>query len=235
MGVVQAVVLDLFGTVVDAPTLAERRGAATRLAGAARADTDDVERYLISSWGARHDGSLENADAVADDLIQAVGAELSTTGRVVDELTALGQERLCRVDDSVVATLGRLRRAGLAIGVLSDAAPEIAAAWPHGPLDPLVDVAVFSCGLGAIKPDPVLYQHVLATLEVDAAHVVYCGDGGGNELNGALAAGMRPIAVQRRGEDDALAYGATPWAGPAIGSVEKLPAYLGLGVHTTPS
>lgn len=231
----QAVVLDLFGTLIDAPTPAERRGAATRLAVAAHADADDVERYLIQSWRARHDGSLGTVDAVAADLVRAVGAELSTAGRVVEGLTALGQERLCRMDDSMVAALGRLRRAGLAIGVLSDASPETAATWPHGPLESLVDVAVFSCGLGAIKPNPVLYQHVLAALEMDAAHVLYCGDGGGNELNGALAAGMRPIAVQRRGEDDALAYGATSWAGPAIGSVEALPAYLGLPLQTTPS
>ena len=121
----EAVVLDLFGTLIDAPTAEERRNAAIRLAGAARADADDVERYLIDSWQPRHDGTLTNVEAVADDLVRAVVAEPSRTTGVAEELTKLGRERLRQGDPSVLDTLTTLRLAGARIAVLSDAEPEV--------------------------------------------------------------------------------------------------------------
>jgi putative hydrolase of the HAD superfamily len=115
---------------------------------------------------------------------------------------------------------------GLRIGVLSDASAEIAAGWHASPLARLVHAAVFSCVAGHVKPDQRLYDLISHELAVPAYRTLYLGDGGGNELNGALAFGMPTVAVHRRGRRDALAFGDSPWSGSVIDSVEDLPAYL---------
>ena len=59
-----------------------------------------------------------------------------------------------------------------------------------------------------------------------AAAQLYCGDGGGDELRGAIDCGMSAVAVQRRGGPDALAFGDVAWSGPVIATAEDLPRYL---------
>jgi putative hydrolase of the HAD superfamily len=125
-----------------------------------------------------------------------------------------------------VRVLTTLRRNGFRLGVLSDASPEIAAAWPAGPIAALVDAAVFSCETGCTKPDQRLYAGISNALGTPAHRTVYVGDGGGNELRGALDFGMTAVAVHRRGSTDGLAFGTTPWTGSVIGGVEQVSSYL---------
>jgi putative hydrolase of the HAD superfamily len=220
-----AVVLDLFGTLVAAPTPTERSRAAMRLARVIGCEPAAVERYFLVSWRARHDGTLPDAPALAEHLLNAVNGPTSTLGLVIDELCVLSRPRLVP-ETSVLATLRTLQRTGYRLGVLSDASPDIAAAWPSSPLAPVVDTVAFSCSVGCTKPDQRLYSHISGALGVSAGQALYCGDGGGDELAGAVEAGMRAVGVRRRGGVDALAYGDTPWHGLVLDAVEQLPAYL---------
>jgi putative hydrolase of the HAD superfamily len=73
------------------------------------------------------------------------------------------------------------------------------------------------------KPDPRLFHTVAQRLQADAAACVYVGDGGGRELTGASAIGMRAVLLagpdwyqhrDHRTEAD--------WAGPRISSLTDL-------------
>lgn len=218
--------LDLFGTLVAAPTPDERADAASSLAQIIGCDPATVERYLVDSWRPRHDGTLPTVAHLVRHLVRAVGGPDAVAPSVADELRKLGQARLVP-DTTVLRTLEFLAGTGLRVGVLSDASAEIATAWPTSPLARLVHATVFSCEAGRVKPDQRLYDRISGELAVPAHRTLYLGDGGGNELNGALAVGMLTVAVRRRGSDDALAFGDSPWSGPVIDSVEHLPAYLG--------
>jgi FMN phosphatase YigB (HAD superfamily) len=77
--------------------------------------------------------------------------------------------------------------------------------------------ALVGCEAGAVE------SYLLSSWLV---RVLYVGDGGGDELHGALAAGMAATRVHRRGTADGLAFGATSWAGSTLDSVERVPAYL---------
>jgi len=227
---VRAVVLDLFGTLVDAPAAADRRDAAIRLARAAHSDVDETERYLVRSWRARHDGTLRTTEDVADDLVGSVCGRRGASRRVAATMLGLARRRLGGVDPSVLATARALRDQGTRLGLLSDASPEIAEAWPQSPLAPFFSVAVFSSTSGAVKPDRRLYREVTRSLGVPPDQALFCGDGGGDELAGAAAVGMRALRVNRRGPAGALAFGEGHWSGPSIAAVEALPDYLGLRV-----
>ncbi|MBN1172564.1 MAG: HAD hydrolase-like protein [Micromonosporaceae bacterium] len=220
-----AVVLDLFGTLVAAPTAADRHAAADRISRVLHCGVDQVDRYLGTSWQKRHDGTLGGLLELAEDLVRCCRGTALTAGLVADTLSEIARCRL-RPHDSVVRVLERLRHGGVRIGVLSDASAEIAAAWPSSPLADHVDAAVFSCAAGCVKPDPRLYARIADLLGVPPARTLYCGDGGGDELGGAQRAGMTAVGVRRRGPADALVYGPGEWLGATIHTIEDLDVYL---------
>ncbi|MGL5808406.1 MAG: HAD hydrolase-like protein, partial [Nocardioides sp.] len=203
----------------------ERASAASRVAAVAGCDTMTVQSYFRDSWHVRHDGTLSTLADLAAHLVHVVDGPSAAVGTVADELRTLGKARLVPAP-SVIYALKLLRAKRLRLGILSDASAEIVATWPSSPLSVLVDAAVFSCAAGAVKPDQRLYSRICAELDAPSDQVLYVGDGGGDELHGALAAGMAAVAVRRRGSKNALAFGETGWSGPVLDTAEHLPAYI---------
>ncbi len=89
-----------------------------------------------------------------------------------------------------VRTLTALRERTIKLGLLSNTHALEMRSWNQSPLSPLFDVAAFSYQIGAGKPDPAAYAHVLGRLDVPAASAAYVGDGSYNELTGAKAVGF---------------------------------------------
>ncbi|MFJ3939154.1 HAD family hydrolase [Streptomyces parvus] len=220
-----AVILDLFGTLVAAPSAVERSVAATRFAGTMRVSPAVAESALSDSWRARHDGQLRSTTEVAAHLVARCDAPASHMDKVEQLLAELARDRL-QADASLLRVLEELRHGGVRLAVLSDASPDIAEAWSHSDLAPHFDAAVFSCRVGAVKPAPQLFGAALEALGIGPKQALYCGDGGGDELAGAERAGMRAVRVERRGGQHGLAFGETAWPGRAIPEVEALPSLL---------
>jgi putative hydrolase of the HAD superfamily len=64
----------------------------------------------------------------------------------------------------------------------------------------LVDGVVSSAEVGAAKPDPAVFERALQLADVSPARAVHVGDALVNDVEGARAAGVRGILVQREGE-----------------------------------
>ncbi|MFJ1845528.1 HAD family hydrolase [Streptomyces sp. NPDC088146] len=220
-----ALVLDLFGTLVAAPSTVERSIAASRIAEVLRVSPVIVEFALAGSWQARHDGRLRTTVEVAEHLVGRCNASDSCVKGLEQLLARLARARL-QADVVLLRALGELRRGGVRLAVLSDASADIAEAWRHSDLAPYFDVVVFSCRAGAVKPELRLFSETLAALRAAPEQVLYCGDGGGDELAGAESAGMRAVRVDRRGGSHCLAFGETAWPGRTIPRVEALPSLL---------
>jgi len=105
------------------------------------------------------------------------------------------RDAFVNVRPGVLTGLGRLREAGVRIGLVSNASWEEIEHWDESPLAPLFDHVVFSCAVGVAKPDAGIYSAALRGLEVDAAEAWFVGDGGSDEHRGAQAVGMRPILL----------------------------------------
>jgi putative hydrolase of the HAD superfamily len=217
-------VLDLFGTLVNAPSAAERRSALHGIARAVDAGYHLVDAVFAETWTARHAGLLPTLDDLAGYLAQRCGRP-GASQRLAGLRLSQAAERL-QAAAGVVATLTQLRAGHVRVCVLSDASADIAAAWATSPLARLTDAAVFSCRAGAVKPDPSLYRLALQELRARPQRTLYCGDGGGDELRGAEQAGLTALRVERRGGQNALAFGGRAWAGPSLAAVEDLPAVL---------
>jgi putative hydrolase of the HAD superfamily len=77
---------------------------------------------------------------------------------------------------------------------------------------------VTSAEVGAPKPHPRVFERALAIAGVAPSEALHVGDKVDNDVEGAAAAGVRAILVQREGE---------PLAGvEAIRSLRELPALL---------
>ena len=135
-----------------------------------------------------------------------LGPELAWVCAVAAELgVAVGADDLARIDadwdltrrralldppPSSVRALVALRDRGILLGVLSNTHALELRAWDRSPLATLVDVVGLSHEIGACKPDPSTYAHVLGRLGAEASRAAYVGDGSNDELIGARAAGF---------------------------------------------
>jgi putative hydrolase of the HAD superfamily len=220
-GRTRAVVFDLFGTLVTYPP-----GAPHVRAMAEELGTDFEP--LHAAWRklrARRDaGEVDTAGALrlcCGELGLAARAD-----RIEAACTAVATffRGLLAPRDGALSTIGLLRERGLRIGLVSDANIEVSRAWPESALAPLVDAAVFSCDAHVRKPDPRLYRAVREGLAVPASECLYAGNGDGDELAGAMRAGMRAVLFAAPGELPGRE--AASWRGPRITDLGEIVALL---------
>ena len=237
----QAVIFDLGGTLVGWPdwddasplhwTAAHeymlRAVGAGRVPGRepfvaamCRAEATHWERVLAEQWSGPPSGLVVEG--------------FRTLGMVAGEAEilaaldgyALSVDGWAEVFPDAVATLGRVRDAGLRIGLLSNT--WWAAAWhdadlaTHG-LAPLIDVVVYTSDLLHSKPHPSVFLDLAHRLEVEPAACVMVGDRPADDVAGALAAGMRGV-WKTNGAPRENAAGVVPTA--TIAHLSELPALL---------
>jgi putative hydrolase of the HAD superfamily len=118
----------------------------------------------------------------------------------------------------VLPALGELRERGLTLVVASNWDCSLSDWLEPAGITDLVDGVVTSAEVGAPKPHPRIFERALAIAGVAPSEALHVGDKVDNDVEGAAAAGVRAVLVQREGE---------PPAGvEAISSLLELPALL---------
>jgi putative hydrolase of the HAD superfamily len=120
--------------------------------------------------------------------------------------------------EDTLPVLAELRRAGLRLGLVSNSARDMRSFARHFDLE--VDAGLSSFHHGKTKPHASIFRAVLDLLEVGPAEAAMVGDTVEDDMEGALALGMRAILVDR--------LGARPDFEPRIDDLYALPAALGL-------
>jgi putative hydrolase of the HAD superfamily len=201
---VRAVLLDALGTLGELQPPAPRLQRLLRESGfdvseeqAATGFAAEIAYYLDHHLDGSDPERLERLrDRCADEMRRALGIP------ALDHATArramLGALEFSPYPD-VVPALRELRERGLTLVVASNwdcSLPE----WlrPAGILE-LVDGVVTSAEVGAAKPSPRVFQRALAVAGVDPARALHVGDKVDNDIDGAEAAGVRGVLLQRDG------------------------------------
>lgn len=219
-----AVVFDFFGTLTPVSPSEAWASNAARLAAAMGVPAEAMLRVLDETFPERVNGSLGDVRQTMQAIAGQLGARLSVQqlAEAIQTRRAV-QESMFALRPEALHVIGTLRKRGLRIGLVSDCTSELPDAWPRLPLAALVDAPVFSCVERTRKPDPRLFHAVAGRLPAEPAACVYIGDGGGRELTGASAVGMRAVLLagpdwhqhrDHRTEAD--------WAGPRISSLLEL-------------
>jgi putative hydrolase of the HAD superfamily len=220
---VRAVLIDALGTLVELQPPAPRLQRLLRESGievteeqAARGFAAEIAYYL--------DHHLEGSDRERLERLRDRCAEEMRRALDVPELehaaarrAMLGALEFTPYAD-VLPALGELRERGLTLVIASNwdcSLPD----WlrPTGILA-LVDGVVTSAEVGAGKPDPRVFERALQVAGAEPGEALHVGDKVDNDLEGAAAAGVRGVLVQREGEP--------PPGVEAIASLRELSALL---------
>ncbi len=219
--VFRAVVWDFFGTL----TQAVRRGPAhVRIAHRLGCDPAELCRVLDATFHARSVGAYGDPARALTTVARMAGGnpDPATVRRTLVARTAAIRADT-RLRPEAVPVLDTLRRLAIATAVVSDCGPELPEFFPRLPIAPLVDVAVFSIGIGRRKPDPMMYLTACERLGVAPDECLYIGDGGSRELTGASAVGMTAIRLAAPDLGNHLVFDADhDWCGESIGSLTEV-------------
>ena len=221
----EAVIFDLFGTLVDNFSLQEHRNVLVHMASILSATSDDFVRLWFDTFSERATGIFENPESNIEYICKRLGiytedAQVKHAAKVRFDFTA----RSMTPRPDAVETLTRLKSKGYKTGLITDCSAETPAIWKSTPFAPLIDVAVFSCLVGLKKPDPRIYRLATEQLGVEPQKCLYLGDGSSQELTGASQVGMHAVLLRLPDEDSTDAYriDSEEWHGPTISSLKDI-------------
>jgi putative hydrolase of the HAD superfamily len=171
----------------------------------------------------RRHPELEHDDEIwfrfTERIVRGMGGEADAAYACAVEITRAWElHENFELYDDVPDALAALRAAGLRIGLVSNSARDVAEFARHHGLD--VGAGISSFHHGRTKPHASIFRAVLDLLGVEPAEAVMVGDTIADDIEGALALGMRAILLDR----DRL----RPDFQPRIVSLSELPAALGL-------
>ena len=152
-------------------------------------------------------------------IVRGMGGDADSAYACAVEITR-GWERHENFElyDDAPDALATLRAAGLRIGLVSNSARDVREFAHHHGLD--VDAGISSFHHGRTKPHASIFRAVLDLLGVEPAEAAMVGDTIADDVEGALALGMRAILLDR----DRL----HPDFEPRVETLNELPQLLGL-------
>jgi len=225
-----AVIFDLFGTLVDVASKEAYRSWHHDLAAVLGVPGDAFHEAWVAAWPARYAGDLATIEACIEHACRAAGREPDPGAvREATRLRIEGVRRWLVPRPGAVEVLRRLRRAALKTGLISDCDAGIARVWPETALAPFVDAAVFSCVAKVRKPDPRIYHQACERLGVGPGRCLYVGDGGSRELSGATRVGMNAVLIRVPYEDGDAVHrvDGEEWDGRRISSLHEVLGLIG--------
>lgn len=221
-----AIIFDLFGTLVDNFTVDEFEPVLTEMAAIINAPVlDFIQQWSVETWPLRAAGAFPTLEATIEHICRVLSVEveqkqLSVAAALRFEFT---RRKLVPRHDTI-ETLTLLKSAGYKIGLISDCTVEVPQLWPDTALASRIDVPIFSCSVALKKPDPRIYLLACERLGVSPSSCLYLGDGGSQELSGAMKVGMHPVLIRVPYEDtyDVGRHEAEVWSGPRISTVKDV-------------
>lgn len=223
-----AVVFDLFGTLVPTPAaepfLADHRRTAAALGV-------DPNAY-IRAWYTQ-DMSLKRSIGIFPTIASAVRAVCDGLGvqpddpqidKAVAGRMATTRDILLAPRDDALTTLDAIAAAGLKRGLISDCNDEVVQLWDQTPFVGRIQAAVFSCKEGIKKPDQRLYELASSKLGLSPDQCLFVGDGACPELTGAMQAGMDAVLICPPAEMKIIRarQEGHNWTGPVIQALSEI-------------
>jgi 2-haloalkanoic acid dehalogenase type II len=218
LGRVEAVLLDSFGTLVamepPAPRLARALG--VPLADAEGAFRAEIDYYVEHHVDGRDEASLSRLrDRCAEVIRSSLGLPRAPLAEVRGAM--LDSIRFAPYPDAAPA-LRELRARGIRLLVASNWDCSLPEVLERAGLASLVDGVVSSAMVGAAKPDPALFEAALREAGVARGRALHVGDSPSKDLDGARAAGIAGVLLDREGERPELT--------PRIETLAELPGLI---------
>lgn len=146
----------------------------------------ETGRDLAAFWSSYYGTLLDRLPMVAggSELIPLLGQEVER-----------GQKYHLYPD--TLDALAELRRRGFALGAVSNWNARLPALCEEWGIAPYLDALIVSDIAGFAKPDQRIFEQVLSSLRVSAGRTLHVGDDYRADVEGARAAGITPVLLDR--------------------------------------
>jgi len=223
-----AVIFDLFGTLVPTPEVKPFIEDHARTAEAIGADPEQYVRtwYAMELALKRSIGIFATMEEAVQAVCDKLGVEVTAK-----QLAAAAARRIEATKQVLMAprhdaidTLSKLKAMGLRRGLISDCNDEVVKIWPQTPYAPYIEAMAFSCHEGIKKPDVRLYESISGKLGLSPDQCLFVGDGASPELTGATDAGMDAVLICPPAEAEIIMarHEGQNWEGPVVGSLSEV-------------
>ncbi len=186
----QVVLFDLFGTLAPGGSGEERDAVSHLIADDLGVDPQEFALVVRATFDERMRGTLGDLRDTLAWLAHQLGADPSRESLEIAARRRLLLTRQLLSKTWAIPALQALTAASVRVGVVSDCSAETPEVWSKSPIAPYVLATSFSCVTGFRKPAPEAYMVAIRALNVEPSDCVFVGDGGSNELTGAVALGM---------------------------------------------
>ena len=199
----RAVFLDALGTLVELEPPWVHLAAAAGLP-----DDERVERAFRAEMAYYREHAVEARDARSLAALRARCAALLSRelGHDVSVETMMSAIRFRAFADAE-PTLAELRSRGLAILCVSNWDVSLPEVLGRCGLGELIDDVVTSAEVGAAKPDPAIFEAALARAGCTAGEALHVGDTPDEDIEGARAAAIPALLIDRSGEGGIASLG----------------------------
>ena len=225
----RAVLFDLFGSLVPCYPLERLERVVCEMAHDLRVPKEPFASVWKETLGEQLKGEFPSLESMIRFLLQQLNCPMYSEGLDSAVKRRLAVERASlRPRSDALAALTCLRSRGLRIGVITNCSRETVDAWSSSELSRVVDHCAFSCVVGSVKPDPIIYLHACSALSIDPGERLFVADGSNEELEGAIRVGMDAVLI--RGFDD---DGSFPgrierdhWTGAFVSALSEVPTLV---------
>jgi putative hydrolase of the HAD superfamily len=203
--VIRAVICDFYGTLAEAPDWAPGWEELVAELGY------DLPPDVRDRWwndgidGTEHDEHSQSRqhyvawqDARLRAMLDDWGVIRSDQDALIARVRDIGAHRRMRSYEEVATVLAALRAQGLTLAICSNWDWDLLEAVEAAGLDDAFDVYVSSAWVGARKPHPRVYTHMLDVLGVAPDEALFVGDTWSCDVDGPRRAGMQTLYVRRR-------------------------------------
>jgi putative hydrolase of the HAD superfamily len=226
----EAVIFDLFGTLVDdfATSVGQTY---PELAKALEVPYEQFMQLWRETSEMRTMGEFQTVEASIEYVSGLMGAQV--TG---EQMTKAVEIRLRHTRQALkprpdtVATLKQMKNKGYKIGLISNCSIEIPVLWSETEFADLVESPIFSSRERVKKPDPRIYHLACERLGVEPEACLYIADGENHELTAAAKVGLHSVLIRNSSRDNGneLLREAREWQGTAITALPEVIKVVGV-------
>ena len=225
----QAVIFDLFGTIVDDFAAASAGSNHAEFPAALGLPYDPFMQHWRQLTDRRSLGEFQTVEASIKYVCNIIGASVTDEQmtKAVETRLQLTRRALTPRPDAVT-TLAQLKINGFKIGLLSNCSIEIPIVWPETEFAELFDSTVFSSRERIKKPAREIYHLACERLGVGPDKCLYVADGENYELTAAAQVGMHPVLIRTSNTHREVRREAREWQGKSISTLSEVLGISGI-------
>ena len=193
----KAVLFDLFGTLVDNPTISqidELHRAVSEVLGVPK---DEFRNGWRETYAERARGDHASMAESIQAAARRCSIPFNTHGIPAAVQLRYDITRSWLVPRHDAAhTISKLRTRKLKIGLLTNCSAEVPDIWPNLSVAPLFDTLLFSSVELLRKPMPEFFERALERMDVSAHECLFVADGDNGELAAARSLGIPSVMIR---------------------------------------